>query len=701
MSFRAKIILALVVMNAIFLTVITGTTLQFFAHNGYERLRAHARTDARLLASAAVTGILTHDVGGLQAVVDEILTNPDIGFVRVLDRSGRVLAQGGARQALARPFHEGTMRRSGRSRYFEVDQPVIVAGVRYGTVELGLSVRPLRHRLAEGRLRMTTVALVELLLALLFAFYFGSYLGRRLKVLEDAASKVGEGQLGYQVMVRGRDEISRTLRAFNAMSLRLREASDERQRQDGALKELAATLERRVAQRTQELADANQALQKLALHDPLTGLPNRALFEQELGRLLMESRRTQECFAVMILDLNGFKAINDSRGHDAGDRLLRAVGQRLQGAVRASDVVARFGGDEFALLLPALRGGGAAIAVIAEKVARAVAQPLALGLENVEISASIGVAVFPEDGVDMLLLIRRADAAMYWAKRHAAGFQVYDPMIDVQAAEPDAMPPHERRIHAAMANGEFLLHYQPIVSLIDGAVVAVEALARWEDPERGLISPADFMPTIERSRLMTEFTLHVLDRALDDRVLWAADHPSLPIAINISALDLQDDGFVQRVRDRLAQAGPARLVFELTEGALVSNPDQAAWVMEALRDAGIPAALDDYGTGYASIAYLRTLPFDRVKIDRSLIAVIDTNVNEREIVRAIIDVCHCLGYGVVAEGVEHDGLQEILRALHCDYAQGYGIARPMPAAALCDWLAWRAPAGARDEVSLE
>lgn len=684
MSLRIKLILGLALIESLFLVVITLSMLNFVATSGRTQLVRHARVSVTLMAAAAETDILADDVGGLQALVQEVLAHRGAAFVRIIDRDGVVLAQGGERQALKAPFHKGYVKRHGNLLFFEVTKGVVVAGVRYGTVEMGLSTRPLTRRLAQARLRMIDIAAAEMILAILFAFYFGGYLGAKLQLLEDAAAFVGEGHLGYQVPVIGRDEISRTLIAFNKMSQRLREEMDERQRQDKKLKELAATLEERVAQRTLELADANDALQHLALHDPLCNLPNRNMFTRELDRILSTSRHASESFAVAVLDLDHFKAVNDRHGHEGGDELLRVVGRRLREAVRASDVVARFGGDEFAMVLPNLRGGIDALTCIAQKLRAALSAPVTIGGEIYSPKASLGFALFPDQGNDAISLTRNADIAMYWAKRHKSGFCFYGPDIELEHSETAASPAHEERFRLALANQEFVLHYQPILSLTRNTIESAEALVRWQHPDEGLLPPSLFVPRLERTALMEPFTLYILDRAIKDRTAFG--FAALTIAINISAVNVLSEAFPDRVAERLLQGAAAGLTFELTESALVDNTGRAAQTITRLRAMGVTAAIDDFGTGYASIGYLRNLPLDVVKIDRSLIAAMQVSENEREIVRTIIALCHQLGYRVVAEGVEDSPLLGVLKDFGCDYAQGYAIARPMPADALPTWL---------------
>lgn len=686
MLFRTKIILGLALIETLFLAIITVVTSQQLTQDARLRLEGRTRTDVALLASAAETGILTNDLGGLRSLVRGLATNHEIGLARVLDRDGRVLAEAGARQALATTFHDGYLRPPGMAALFAATQVVSVAHVRYGSVQLALSAGPFMERLAIVHARMVAVAIGETVLAIFFAFYFGSYLGRKLRVLEDAATLLGEGRLGYQAPVTGHDEISRALVAFNHMSKRLQEEMDQRLHQDAVLKELTVNLETRVAQRTQELAEANTALQYLALHDTVTGLPNRLLFVRELDRLLLARPGAPETFAVMILDLDGFKGINDHFGHDAGDQVLRAVGSILRGVIRASDIVARFGGDEFALLLPCLRGGRETLVAIADKVQRAFLQPLVVGVDTCVVGASMGAALCPDDGLDAALLIHRADMAMYWAKRHKARFCVYEIELEEQQGGVHDASVHERRFVLALARQEFVLHYQPILSLADDVVESVEALVRWQHPERGLLPPAEFIPKIEQAALMGPFTLYVLDHVLADYAAGGFGPAPLVIAINISALNLIEDDFPDHVAKRLAGTPGVRLTLELTESALIGDAGRAAQIITRLRALGVSIAVDDYGTGYASIAYLRTLPLDVVKIDRSLVAAMEGNENEREIVRTIIELCHRLGYRVIAEGVEEGAQILVLRDLHCDCVQGYAIARPMPLAALKVWL---------------
>ncbi len=688
MSFRAKIILALAALDALFLAIITATTITFFSHLGRARVRAHARTEAALLASAAENGVLAQDLGGLEAIIKEALTNPGITAVRILNRHGKVLVQGAARGHRL-IFHKGYWRTPGHAGSFGVTAPITVAGVRYGRVDLAVSLAPLARRLAQARVHMEGVAFIEIELAVFFGFYFGTYLARKLKVLEDAASQVGAGHLGFQAPVTGRDEVSRALVAFNTMSRRLREEMDERLRQDKALKELTANLELHVAQRTEELAAANKALQHLALYDPLCGLPNRIQFARDLDRTLRHAQATQESFAVLALDLNEFKAINDRYGHAAGDEVLRVVGRRLTQAVRASDVVARFGGDEFALLLPSLRGGEAALLAVAAKIQDALAPPIALAAGSGSVGASIGAALFPDHGIDAALLLRRADMAMYWAKRHGQGFRIYDALIEASGTANPVLAALERGAQAGLLAEGFVPHYRPVVGLADGTVVAVEIIPAWQEPRPEFVASADLLLMIAQKGALIPFTLRLFERAIADVAALAAGPARPALLLGLAAAHWQDPDFADAFLECLQALDASFLIVELPLELLVADVPRALRFLDRLRALGGRVAVSGYGTDRAVLGSLDTLPLDIVKIDADLVAELSGPGKGREIVRDLIDLCHRLHYRTLAEGVTSAAAAETLQALSCDYVEGTFVASPMTVPELVQWLSAR------------
>ena len=422
-----------------------------------------------------------------------------------------------------------------------------------------------------------------------------------------------------------------------------------------------------------------------ALHDSLTGLPNRALFHDRVHQAIESARREGATSAVMVMDLDHFKEINDTLGHYHGDRLLQLVGQRLSSTLRAADTVARLGGDEFAVMLPDVRDGRHALEV-AEKLIESLARSFEIDGLSLEVGASVGIACFPLHGEDGETLLQRADIAMYVAKNAGGGARLYETEHDKHSVQRLALAGELRR---AIENDELLLHYQPKIDVATGRIVGAEALCRWQHPSLGLVMPADFVPMAEHTGLITPLTRRVLELALEQIARWNETGQRLSVAVNLSARSFLDTQLLEEeLPGLIKQHGidPALLELEITESMIVGDPDRARAVLEALNDLGVTLAIDDFGTGYSSLAYLRLLPVDEIKIDRSFVFEMAGDRSGETIVRSIIDLAHNLGLRAVAEGVEDQALLTRLTELGCDVAQGYHISRPLPPQRFEQWV---------------
>ncbi len=432
--------------------------------------------------------------------------------------------------------------------------------------------------------------------------------------------------------------------------------------------------------------EAEEKLVYLAHYDGLTGLPNRVLFFDRLKQTLAQARRREKLAAVMFLDLDRFKVVNDTLGHAVGDELLRHVAQRLAGCVRVGDTVARFSGDEFVLIVNDLEQPEDA-RLIAQKVLQAFADPFRVGGHEVFVSTSIGISMFPTDCDDEQALLKDADTAMYRAKESGRNnFQFYTREMNARAMYRLQL---ENSLRHALERGEFRLHYQPKACLHTGRITGVEALLRWERPEHGLVPPGDFVPLLEDTGLIVPVGEWVIAEACRQLAAWrAAGREPVSIAINISARQFAARNLgeiVRRVLDE-HQADPRYIEFELTESLLMVNTEEAVRTLEYLKALGLKLSIDDFGTGYSSLSYLKRFPIDALKIDRSFIDEITTDVGDATITRAVIGMAHNLGLKVVAEGVETEEQLSFLTANGCDEAQGFYFARPQAAAELSDWL---------------
>jgi diguanylate cyclase (GGDEF)-like protein/PAS domain S-box-containing protein len=419
-----------------------------------------------------------------------------------------------------------------------------------------------------------------------------------------------------------------------------------------------------------------ETIQWQAYHDPLTGLPNRSLLEELLQQFLVLSGRQDFHVAVMYIDLDRFKQVNDTLGHDFGDRLLQVVAGRIAGCLRTEDTIARMGGDEFAALLPGI-GHPEAVATVAQKLLEVLARPIVLAGQEVFIAGSIGVSLHPSDGNDVQSLLKHADVAMYQAKEQGGnGYCLFSQSMSTDGLEHLTL---ESSLRRALSRDEFHLLYQPQVSLETGEVRAVETLCRWQHPELGLVQPAQFIPLAEAAGLIVPIGEWVLRAACRQAAAWRdAGHP-MRVCVNISARQFVHPGTPDLVRSVLAETGldAQWLELELTESALMKSARSAVDVLGELRSLGVRLSLDDFGTGYSSLSYLREFRFDVLKIDRSFIANIVGDKVNQALVRAILELSHALKLEVVAEGVECDDQRRVLQALGCPIIQGYLFSPPV------------------------
>jgi diguanylate cyclase (GGDEF)-like protein/PAS domain S-box-containing protein len=429
-----------------------------------------------------------------------------------------------------------------------------------------------------------------------------------------------------------------------------------------------------------ERSRAEERLTRLAQFDTLTGLPNRVLFRDRLEQMLLQGRRNGWGVGVMFIDLDRFKVVNDTLGHDIGDLLLAHVGTRLAGSTRAGDTVGRLSGDEFAVALTGLARPDDA-GVVAQKAIDALAEPFEVGGHRAYVTASIGIAVYPSDGADADTLLRNSDTAMYRVKsRGRNGYQFYMPEMNARALERLEL---ETDLRGALERGEFLLHYQPKIQLRSGRIVGFEALLRWLHPARGLIPPEEFVPLLEDTGLVLPIGEWVLRDVCRQIRLWRADSIEVPpIAVNLSARQFQMPDLDRSIRGILYEQtiDPGLLHLEITESLLMQDTEAAVRTLRALKEFGIGISVDDFGTGYSSLSYLRRFPLDALKIDRSFIDDIVAHGDDAAITRAIISMAHNLKLGVVAEGVETREQLDFLAAHDCDFAQGFLFSEPLPAA---------------------
>jgi diguanylate cyclase (GGDEF)-like protein len=452
------------------------------------------------------------------------------------------------------------------------------------------------------------------------------------------------------------------------------------------LRQQVEQLEQVVEARTQGLEAANKQLRHLATHDSLTGLPNRVLLDDRLTQAVAHAERDGHCFAVAMFDLDRFKVVNDSFGHRAGDQLIKEVAHRLAGVARTTDTVARLGGDEFLFIMDCLARREDAVHIVRRAV-EALAQPIRIGDVDIHATASIGVAMYPADGKGIDTLIANADAAMYCAKQRGRNnIQCYASGMNAITQDKVKL---ESDLHAALALNQLELHFQPKIETASGAIHGAEALVRWRHPERGLVPPGEFIPLAEACGLIDRIGAWVVHEACRQARAWQLQGlPTLRVAVNLSALQFRNDNLQQMIAAALAAAElePRFLEVEITESALMSDPEESVKILEQLSRMGVVVSVDDFGTGYSSMAYLRRFPIDKLKIDRTFIAELLSRADDALIVRAIVSLAHNLRLKVVAEGVETSEQLELLRSLGCDQYQGFCFSPAVPAPKFAELL---------------
>jgi len=568
--------------------------------------------------------------------------------------------------------------------------PVSVAGEQFGTHVQWLSGAPgsggevlavtslsvdeatqLPHDLQLALLAITLLSCVAFAVGSAFT---ANRVTRPLQRLAAAADRLGSGDYTTPMSAESRsDEVGQLANAFERMRVNVAGQKDE--------------------------------ILKLAYWDSLTGLPNRAQFRDALRAAVaaaQDAGPVHASVAVLMLDLDRFKQVNDVLGYRFGDLVLTAVGERLsQHAVRGADMIARIGGDKFAILLHS--GDGELAHTVAERIGRAFDVPLTLEEHTIDMGASIGIACWPQHAADADVLLSRAEIAMYATKRRGGGVLLYDPTLDASSSKTLSLL---TELRAAISEGQLRLYLQPKLSLDTGQVVGAEALVRWQHPQRGLVPPLQFIPFAEKTGFIRQLTLWVFEEAARHWRMLMGEGLLIKLSVNLSTRDLLDPELPQKFKALLMQheVPPESFCLEITESAIMDDPQRAQATLERLHAMGFSLSIDDFGTGYSSLAYLKKLPVDELKIDQSFVKNMETDADDAKIVRSTVELAHNLGLSVVAEGVENEAVWELLRELGCDQAQGYHMGRPMPADAFSEWsVGWQArrlPADSTQAIQL-
>jgi len=671
------------------------------------RLATEGETIISILAGQTRHAVATSDSALLGQISQSLGTNPDLAYVAVFDTQRKLLLGRAFGEAVAPPLPftpprstkvVRTMQEVAGHRYLDLVAPIAANPqprassssrdvpatneAPLGYVRLGMNLERSQAQLRDNLLGAVSVvaALVVVAIALTLTLLLQRRLVAPMHQLMRAARAVGSGKLDVHVPARSADELGLLTQTFNQMTERLSQA-----RVEGATYQ--RTLEEKVAQRTRELEVATAQAYKLAQHDILTGLPNRSLLNQRLKQIVAQAAREGQHVACLFLDFDHFKRINDTLGHDAGDQLLRAVGQRLINAVRESDTVARLGGDEFVIVLPGLDPEKATFEIMAVlgRVRESFLAAFRLGDQTPTLTCSVGVSIYPLDATDPDGLIKLADTAMYAAKE--AGRNAYRFFTADMNARVQARLQLETDMRRGLMDDEFFLVYQPQIEMESGRACGVEALLRWRDPERGIIGPSEFIPIAEESGMIQALGARVLREACRQVMAWHRMNMLLRLSVNLSVQQLQHDSWFGIVEEALKSSGLAAryLDLEITESVIITHHEKAIATLVKLKQLGVSITVDDFGTGYSSLSYLARLPIQGVKIDQRFVHGLEKNRSDEAITQAIIAMSHSLGLRVIAEGVETAAQFEFLKSHGCEEAQGYLISRPLEEPQLRSW----------------
>jgi diguanylate cyclase (GGDEF)-like protein len=683
------------------LVVILGIKGALGYHAEVEQLNARlvskGESLGRFLASISAPPILSYDLITLDEYVREVTRDQDVvyaliesldgtAFTRHLDRAKPAIAPLAPEEQAGVQAAAAALRR--QSQMLNLEFPVLMGARELGRVRLGLSreyVLAAARRELVRELGGSLAAILVLGLCIYVVFRYSAL--RPIQSLIHGSRRVAAGDLEQEVSVGSGDELGQLAFTFNEMMRSLLRSAQEKDRILGYVHEINKSLEHRVEERTHELALLNRDLEHLALHDPLTDLPNRTLIQDRLDLEIRASQRTNSHFAVIMMDLDGFKEINDTLGHHVGDQLLVAVSKRLGQSLRAADTIGRLGGDEYAILLPDADAPQAVL--VARNLMRVLSPAVALEDVRLTISASMGIAIYPVHGDDRATLLRRADAAMYVAKHERTGYCLYDARHD-HNNQPDRLA-LITELAEAIRGRDLQLYYQPILSLEEEEIVGVEALARWPKARNLAISQEVLINLVEQTELIGPFTSWLFDTVARQWAEWAAHGRDLRISVNLCMRNVLDPGLRVLVSEALRRHGmrPECLVIEITESTVMRDPERVRRTLRELTDMGIRIAIDDFGMGYSSFSHLSRMPLNELKIDQSFLKNLAISRLDQSIVQSIVDLAHNLNLSVVAEGVEGPEVLPILKRWNCEFAQGYYLGEPVPPEQLTPYLMTR------------
>lgn len=674
----------------ILIILLTSAGISFFLLRNvtsykYNRLLSHGLIIASVVSQTSEYCIYTGDKESMKQTIESLQVDEDVAYVCLLDKEKNRLMSKSFKSGLPIPpamnnhssssvkiLYEEFINTEDGNRYIDVLSPVVIVADKkptdilasdtksahpevVGYVQLGLTLENLHKRINQFQVSVLVITSLFILIGVIFTFFLTNKITAPLKKLSLATNKISEGVLEQHISINTHDEISDFAGAFNHMIERLRVYRDQ--------------------------------LRHTAFHDSLTNLPNRNLFMERLERLIEHAKRDKNCaFSVLFLDLDRFKVVNDSLGHLVGDKLLILIAQKLEECLRKSDTVARFGGDEFAILLDNVDDDFNA-KFVAERILETLKAPFILDGHRIDASASIGIVLKGEFYTRPEDILRDADITMYRAKMLGkARYAMFHTEMHANAMNFLQL---ENDLRHAIERSELVIYYQPIVSVTKGEIIALESLIRWQHPQRGFLLPDEFIPLAEETRMIDKIGHWVIQNACGQNKMWHdMGFSNITITVNVSVLQLRHKELLDQVRTTMENTGlpPDAFKLEITESTIMENKGLVLEIFKELNNMKIHLVMDDFGVGFSSIHNLKNLPFSTLKIDRSLILDIDTSEDASAIVKSIIEMAHSLKIKVIAEGVETQSQLELLRSYRCDYIQGYLLYSPMKAEEITDLL---------------
>ena len=682
LSLRRKLMLMMTFTTVVVVVIAFGAFLAYDHFASKAQLAGNISSIADVVSAQSAASVANLDTRAALETLRTLRLHPNVVSASLFTSKGDLLAdywRDGATPHDVRPAADDA-RVVGDHAW--VYKSVRRGGARVGTVVIEADLHDVESRRARYLPILGGLTIIAAIVTLLLSVILQRRITGQLASLAGAARNVSATRdYSVRVPARANDEIGSLTSAFNEMLGQIEERNEALRTTNDELQQRYEELRQQIDERQQvqrALAASEDTLRRMAFFDQLTGLPNRALFKERLDVALSESERSKSSVAVMFVDVDRFKLINDSLGHSAGDLLLREVASRITATLRRSDTLARLGGDEFTVLLSTL-AEASDVVTVAEKILRAFTQPFHIVDHEWYATVSIGISVSPEDGTDSETLIKNADIAMYRAKdRGRDAFELYTPELHARAMHRVTV---ENDLRSALNRQEFVVHYQPVVSLRTGEIEGAEALVRWQRPDETLVPPGHFIPVAEETGLIVQIGNWVLQRACADARNWTiATGKPLRVSVNLAARQFQQANLAETVQEILAGTGldAGQLELEITETSAMDNTQHTADMLRRLKQIGVRLSIDDFGTGYSSLGSLKRFPLDTLKVDRSFVQDVTTDARNAALIQAIVAIGRALNVAIVAEGVETEEQKLVLQTHGCDGFQGFLFSRAVP-----------------------